>query len=299
MKAEEKVRHKNGTYFYILTSNLRVNDENGYKLRITTAADATNRLRNELIQSILLNISNLTNHNTPIEELFQSVHEAVCKLLPIKNFTVCVKNKDATEFPYSVGESVNYDEWAIHAEFDYILECKESVVLDSISIDELISVRKLNKYNSKTTSILGVPLNVKNEIQGALIIKDYSKTRFTKEDKELLESVADQLARVIERKRYEEDLINAKRRAEEAVKLKSDFLAQISHEIRTPLNSILSFSALLKEELQGKLTPELNETFNYIKRGGNRLTRTRDLLLNVSKSKNHKYKICLEDINLI
>ena len=82
LKADEKVKHKNGTYFYIQTSNLRVNDEQGRKLRITTAVDVTNRLKNELIQSVLLKISNLTNLNVPIDQIFTSVHEAVCQLFP-------------------------------------------------------------------------------------------------------------------------------------------------------------------------------------------------------------------------
>jgi signal transduction histidine kinase len=50
--------------------------------------------------------------------------------------------------------------------------------------------------------------------------------------------------------------------------------------------------------LNGQLTPELNETFNYIESGGNRLTRTIDLILNVSKSQNNQYKIKLEEIDL-
>jgi len=77
LKAEEKVKHKNGTCFYVQTTNLRVNDEFGNKLRITTAVDITNRLRNELVQSVLLKISNLTNLSTPNEELYTSIHSAV------------------------------------------------------------------------------------------------------------------------------------------------------------------------------------------------------------------------------
>ena len=75
-------------------------------------------------------------------------------------------------------------------------------------------------------------------------------------------------------------------------------MAQISHEIRTPLNSILSFSSLIKNELDGALTKELAETFSYIERGGNRLTRTIDLILNVSKSQNNQYKIMLEEVDI-
>lgn len=48
-------------------------------------------------------------------------------------------------------------------------------------------------------------------------------------------------------KELEETLLQAKRAAEEASRLKDVFLANMSHEIRTPLNSIVGFSSLLAE----------------------------------------------------
>lgn len=47
-----------------------------------------------------------------------------------------------------------------------------------------------------------------------------------------------------------EELIKAKKAAEEANKAKSIFLANMSHEIRTPLNSIIGFSELLFNSLE-------------------------------------------------
>lgn len=301
LKAEEKVRHKNGTYFYIQTSNIKVNDEFGNKLRITTAINISNRLKNELVQSVLLKISNLTNHNTPHDELFGSIHKAVGQLLPIKNFAVCVNSKitNKVEYPYVVNETETDDESLLEIEHNYIKKIGKATILDSDSIKILIENNELKTRDIFPSSILGIPLIVQNELLGTLIIKDYSGKQYSNEDKELLELVAGQIGRVIERKNYEDELVYSRNRAEEAVKIKSEFLAQISHEIRTPLNSILSFSSLIKNELDGTLNEELKETFNYIERGGNRLTRTIDLILNVSKSQNNQYKIQLEEVDIL
>lgn len=50
---------------------------------------------------------------------------------------------------------------------------------------------------------------------------------------------------ILERRKYEKVLIEAKLKAEESERLKTAFLSNISHEIRTPMNGIVGFTELL------------------------------------------------------
>ena len=88
---------------------------------------------------------------------------------------------------------------------------------------------------------------------------------------------------ITDQKKLVQDLREAKDKAEIANRLKSEFLAQMSHEIRTPINAIVSFSNLLKDELQLKMPEDLEMGFNIIDKAGRRIIRTIDLLLNLSE----------------
>lgn len=66
---------------------------------------------------------------------------------------------------------------------------------------------------------------------------------------------------ISEKKKFEEELILAKNKAEEADHLKTAFLNNISHEIRTPMNAIIGFSELLKEtDIDNKKHEEYTNT---------------------------------------
>ena len=82
---------------------------------------------------------------------------------------------------------------------------------------------------------------------------------------------------------YTRELESRNREVERADQLKSEFLASMSHELRTPLHTMIGFSELLEEELEGTLNEKQHRYVVYIHQDSLHLLALINDILDISK----------------
>ncbi len=100
---------------------------------------------------------------------------------------------------------------------------------------------------------------------------------------------------ITQAKKNELDLIEAKEKAEQASRLKSNFFTNISHELRTPLVGILGFAEILKDEVKN---PHLSDMAEMILSSGKRLMETLNSVLDLSRIEADKFELKNKSVDL-
>jgi PAS domain S-box-containing protein len=132
-------------------------------------------------------------------------------------------------------------------------------------------------------------------------------------DLRVLDIIARQAADLIERKRAEEALRASEAReraraeeldelrqlAEDANRLKDEFLAIMSHELRNPLNVILGYSELLVRNEEITRTPQLQRMAETIKRNAIAQSKLIRDLLDLSRLRSGKLALNRENVSML
>jgi signal transduction histidine kinase/CheY-like chemotaxis protein len=97
--------------------------------------------------------------------------------------------------------------------------------------------------------------------------------------------------------REQELELTAKRKVEEANRLKSEFLANISHELRTPLNAILGYADLLVAKIGPKLADTPRQNLERILANADHLLGLINSILDISKVEAGRMEVHLEPVD--
>ena len=120
------------------------------------------------------------------------------------------------------------------------------------------------------------------------------------------------LMEVVERRKFEEALLQARqaaeranvaleartREADEANKAKSTFLAVMSHELRTPLNAIGGYVQLLEMGVHGPVTKDQLDTLARIDRSQRHLLRLINDVLNLARIEAGRVEYVIDRVSL-
>lgn len=104
--------------------------------------------------------------------------------------------------------------------------------------------------------------------------------RFATDSKYINKKITYDIPTFFERKKVEEEMRNARRKAEESDKAKTEFLANMSHEIRTPMNAIIGYVDLM---LKDTVSVEHRDYLETLKDSGKLLLNLINDILDVSK----------------
>jgi PAS domain S-box-containing protein len=247
----ERKRKKDGTEYWteVIVTPIEFNGE---KASLSINRDITEHKRAELIQQIILNISNASQENKTLEETLKFIQSELGRLINTENFLVALTNNGTNNVHvvYYQDKKDEIKDFSIEKTLtDLVLKKGEPMLILKEQAKKLEENGVIGQIGFDAETWLGIPLKIKRKITGILVIQSYTNPKaYTVKDKEVLEIISHQISLSIERKQEEEKLRIALDAAQESDRMKTAFLANMSHELRTPLNAVIGFSALLDRQ---------------------------------------------------
>ena len=229
-----------------LIINLKVVPQKALDGSITGAVlvmdDVTADARAEALQVAVYQIAQAADHAAALDDFFPAIHRIVQTVMPADNFYLALYDEttDLIHFPYHVDENeptTHSFRKPLKGWTEYVLRCGVSQLVTAERHQAMVEQGEVELIGSMSAVWLGVPLLVADKPIGVMAVQHYRDAHaFGEREQHMLEYVASQVARAIDRKQKEDALRQSEERMRSLARLAQKLeLAHTHEEIARPL----------------------------------------------------------------
>lgn len=298
-KREIRGRRKCGEEFLAELSLSKINSGNKMLLvaavrDVTELKQAEEEARNQnRMVKLLQRVATAANTADTIEECFQRSTELICKHfnLALSHSYLYDEHKDllvGTNL-WHVSEPERYQSFIDNSQnVEFTpgtgMVGKAYLMNRPVLIPDLPScknfLRKQITEEAGLKAAYAFPVEIGAQVVAVLEFFADHHWMPSEEELDSMANIGNQIGRVVERKKNERQMIEAKDAAEASTRAKSEFLANMSHELRTPMNGILGLAEILKGS---ELDAKQRECLEALHSSGNSLLTILNDILDFSK----------------
>ncbi|MHB9040788.1 MAG: GAF domain-containing sensor histidine kinase [Melioribacteraceae bacterium] len=265
-------------------------------------------MKSDELQKII-KAAELVNSNLSVKEVLNNIVKVAVELTNADRGTLYLIDNEKNELWSLIAVGVETHEIRLkigEGLAGYVAKSGETINIENAQDDPRFNSEYDRISGYKTQSVICFPIrNSRNEIIGVLQLLNNQSGKFSQRDEDFLIALSIHSAIAInnalmhqEQIAINHELELAKQEAEKFEMLKNHFLLQMSHEIRTPFNIILGSLEVLKSQKSFLKSAEMKEIFEMLEHGSNRIIRTIDEIMEMSKVRSGNYEIHIEKIKL-
>jgi len=199
-----------GQAFYTNTKLIPIFKDKKVELILTVVQDITERKEAELVREIMNKISSAVNLTKDMNELSQVIRDELGQIFDTTNFFIALHNKDddTLALPYFVDEKDSFNSFPAGKSLTgYVIRNDMPLLMNDKDISNLVKKGEIEDVGTPSKIWLGVPLKIKEEIIGALVVQSYEdENAYSAQDLEMLKFVSNQIGLSIETKRAHDDV---------------------------------------------------------------------------------------------
>ena len=293
-----QLRGENNQAFWALLS-ARTFDYQGEASILTTFMDITDRIRAEEavvkraaeLQTVA-EVSTTTATTLEPDRLLQTVVDLTKEHFGLYHAHIYLANESWNTLLLAagageVGRQMVSDGWNIPMDHEQSIVASAARNRQSVIANDLVreanSSFLSNQLLPDTRSEMAVPMIVGDKVLGVFDVQSDTVNYFSAEDANIFTTLATQTAIALQNARLYAEQAATLAQLRELDRLKSSFLANMSHELRTPLNSILGFTDVILEGLDGPLTEYMNNDLRLVQKNGQHLLHLINDVLDMAK----------------